>query len=360
MKHSYLLAGTSFGKLTKLFIRNGISLHPKLLFRSLFLLQNTLWASFFKHREIIKYKKVLESHPVPDDPVIIIGHWRTGSTFLHQLLSLDENLITPSVFQVSVPDSFLVSRKYYQPVMTSMMDQTRPMDNVKLGFDEPQEDEYALIKLTADSPLEYVIFPKSKEYFLNQYENFKPDNKVIWENAIKQFCKKLTFENGKRVVLKNPFHSLRMELLLEIFPNAKFIHTHRHPFKVVPSTINMWNIVARQNRLKGKWTEPKIEDVATVLDKMLDKIRKNLRQLPKEKYCEVSFESFEKDPVSSLKTIYSEIGMDFTNDFEEKVRIYVSQLKSYQKNEYSIGEDEKEIIQKILINQFNYYNYSLK
>jgi len=360
MKHSYLLAGTSFGRLTRLFIRNGISLHPKLLFRSLFLLQNTLWASFFKRRELIKYKEELENHPVPDNPVFIIGHWRTGSTFLHQLLSLDDKLVTPSVFQVSVPDSFLVSRKYYQPVMTSMMDQTRPMDNVKLGFDEPQEDEYALIKLTADSPLEHVIYPKSSEYFLKQFEDYVPNNKIAWENALKQFSKKLTFKNDKRVVLKNPFHSLRLELLLEIFPNAKFIHIHRHPFKVIPSTINMWNIVARQNRLKGKWIEPKIEDVATVMDKMLDKIRLNLSQMPKDNYCEVSFEIFEKDPLNSLRTIYSEIGMNFTKDFEEKVKIYVSQLKSYKKNDYSIGEDEKELIQKILINQFNYYNYSLK
>ncbi len=201
--------------------------------------------------------KALKNHPVPDDPIIIVGHWRTGSTYLHQLLSLDNNLVTPSVFQVSVPDSFLVSSGYYKPIMTTMLEKNRPMDNVKLGFDEPQEDEYALFKLTADSPLEHVIFPTSKEYFLNSYLDYIPKDKNSWVKSINQFCKKLSFETGKRVVLKNPFHSLRMKLLSEIFPNAKFIHIHRHPYKVVPSTINMWNIVARQNRLKGKWIEPK-------------------------------------------------------------------------------------------------------
>ena len=359
MKHSYILAGTSFGKLSELFIRNGISLHPKLLLRTLFLLQNTLWASIFKRREIAKYRKVLKDHPVPDDPIIIIGHWRTGSTYLHQLLNLDDNLVTPSVFQVSVPDSFLVSRKYYKPVMTAMLEQNRPMDNVKLGFDEPQEDEYALFKLTIDSPLQHVIFPKSKDYFLKRYDNYEPNDKGSWTNAIKQFCKKLTFESGKRIVLKNPFHSLRIELLYEIFPKARFIHIHRHPFNVVPSTINMWNIVAKQNKLKGKWYEPKIEDVAGVLNNMLDKIREDLTKLPKGSFCEVLFESFEKDPVNSLKKIYSEIGMDFKNDIEDKVIAYVSQLKTYKKNKYSLSEDEKELIRKMMTNQFNYYNYKL-
>ncbi len=358
MKHSYILAGTTSGTLLKLVFRNGLSLNPKILFRFLFLFQNSIWASFFKQREKLKFGKILSNTPVPDDPVIIIGHWRTGSTLLHQLMSLDKNLTAPSVFQVSLPDSFLVSEKYYRPVMSSMMSATRPMDNVKLGFDEPQEDEYALLKLTADSPLKHIIFHREDDYFLKQYNDYQPENKEAWKEAIIRFCRKLYYKSQKRILLKNPFHSLRVELLREAFPNARFIHIHRHPYKVIPSTINMWNIVARQNRLRGKWKEPSVREVTEVLSDMLFKIRNSLALMPAGTWSEINFEMFEKEPVASLRKIYSEIGMEFTTDFETKVTEYLSGLKGYKKNVFALQPEDKEMIRDMMADHFHNYQYA--
>jgi hypothetical protein len=359
MKHSYILAGTTSGKLLKMILKNGISLNPKLLFRLLFLIQNGIWASFFKRREKAKFGKKLAQSPVVKDPLIIIGHWRTGSTLLHQLMSLDKNLVAPSVFQVSLPDSFLISEKYYRPVMSSMMSPTRPMDNVKLGFDEPQEDEYALLKLTGDSPLAEVIFQKSNNYFLKSYPNFIPKNGEEWKRAITNFCNKLHFASNKRILLKNPFHSMRIELLQETFPDVKFIHIHRHPYKVVPSTINMWNIVAKQNRLKGTWKEPTIKETSEVLNGMLNQIRKDISALPTGSYTEINFETFEKDVLLSLKKIYQDIGLNYTQEFEENVNAYLSGLKNYKKNVFSLADKDKQIIQEILTEQFSHYHYPI-
>jgi hypothetical protein len=358
MNHSYILAGTTSGKLLKLVFKNGVSLHPTALFRLLFLLQNGIWASIFKRRERLKFRKQLTHLPIPKDPVIIIGHWRTGSTLLHQLMSLDKNMIAPSVFQVSLPDSFLVSEKYYLPVMSSMMSTKRPMDNVKLGFDEPQEDEYAMFKLTADSPLERIIFQKPDGYFLKHYKDFIPKNKEAWKEAITQFCTKLSFASHKRIVLKNPFHSLRIGLLKEIFPGVKFIHIHRHPYKVVPSTINMWNIVAQQNKLKGKWKEPSVAEVTDVLNEMLSSIRKNLDELPAGTWSEVNFETFEKNPVAAIKRIYEEIGLNFTDEFEIRINDYLSGLKDFKKNVFTLRNEDKESIRNMMTDHFYHYHYT--
>jgi hypothetical protein len=357
MKHSYILAGTTSGKLLKLIFTNGLSFHPKILFRFLFLFQNGIWASIFKRKERMKFGKNLTNTAIPKDPIIIIGHWRTGSTLLHKLMSLDENLVAPSVFQVSLPDSFLVSEKYYRPVMSKMMSPTRPMDNVKLGFDEPQEDEYALLKLTADSPLKRIIFQKADGYFLKLHNDYLPENKEVWKEAISRFCRKLSYKTNKRVVLKNPFHSMRIKLLREIFPGVKFIHIHRHPYKVIPSTINMWNIVARQNRLNGKWKEPSVTEVSEVLNNMLFSIRKNLAELPAGAYSEINFETFENDVPLSLKKIYQDIGLEYSQEFEENVKTYVAGLKNYKKNVFNLKDKDKKCIQEILTDQFNHYNY---
>ncbi|MBM3435461.1 MAG: sulfotransferase [Bacteroidetes bacterium] len=358
MKHSYILAGTVLRTLLKLLFKFGVSMKPGRILRALFLVQNGIWAALFKRMERGRYGHLLEKFPVPDDPVIIIGHWRTGTTFLHQLMNLDPNLAAPTVFQVSIPDSFLVSKKYYQPIMTAMISSVRPMDNVKLGIDEPQEDEYALYKLTLDSPLNDLIFPKTNKYFLKRFENFDPADKAAWQKAIKEFCRKLAFESKKRIVMKNPFHSMRILLLRETFPNARFVHIHRHPYKVVPSTINMWNIVGTQNILKGKWVKPNVEDVSVVLDRMLDKIRTDLAILPSEVYCEVNFDDLDTDPVNELKKVYKAVGLEYTQEFESNVRQFLHDLGDYKKNTYVLTEDEKELIRTRLASHFYHYKYA--
>ncbi|NOX85011.1 MAG: sulfotransferase [Chlorobi bacterium] len=359
MKHSYLLAGTTAGSFFKLLAKNGFSPYPAYLGRILFLSQNGLWASAFRKREKKKFGKIIREYQMPADPVFIIGHWRTGTTFLHQLMNLDENFVTPSVLQVSVPDSFLVSEKYYAPVMSKMVNPTRPMDNVKLGVYEPQEDEYALFKLTLDSPLEKLIFPDDDGYFLNNYTDFypEPENMEKWKNGLHTFCKKLSFTKGKRVLLKNPFHSMRIPLLREIYPEARFIHIHRHPYKVVPSTINMWNIVGRQNRLKKRGKAPEVAEVAEMMNKMLNKIRADFNDLePGAKY-EVRFEEFEKDPVAGLKKIYSHFELEYTDNLDEKVKAFLNDVKGYRKNKFNLTDAEKEIIRDTLKEQFIYYHY---
>ncbi len=361
MKHSYLLAGITFGKFRRLFARNGFSWYPAYLIRLLFLLQNGIWASIFKSKEKRKFKHILEEYPVPANPIFIVGHWRTGSTFLHQLLSIDNQLAAPSVFQVSIPDSFLVSEKYYKPVMSRMMGTHRPMDQVSLGFDEPQEDEYALLKLAPDSPLEKLLFPDNDAYFLNGFTDFYPKENHIeeWKDALSHFMKKLSFQSQKRIILKNPFHSMRIPLLNEMFPDALFIHIHRHPYEVVPSTMNMWNIVGKQNRLKKKWKEPDIEDVIDFLDRMNNKVRVDLKKLPEDKWVEISFEEFEKDPLKELKRTYNHLGLSFSDEYESNLLEKLSQLKGHKKNKYVLSEAHKKLIKEKLNEQFVHYNYKV-
>ncbi len=359
MKHSYLLAGITSGDFRQMLARNGFSAHPRKLPRLLFLTQNALWASALKAREKRKFGRAVSSFCPPADPVFIIGHWRTGSTLLHQLMSLDDKLVSPNVLQVSVPDSFLVSEKYYAAVMSKVMGSTRPMDNVKLGVYEPQEDEYALLKLSAGSPLEKLIFPENNNYFLVDYTDFIPatENLANWKNSLNTFCKKLSLINNRQVLLKNPFHSMRIPLLREMYPGARFIHIHRHPYEVVPSTIHMWDVVGRQNVLKGKAVKPKAEEVATVLNRMLDYVDRHWKDIPGNRRTEIAFSELEKNPAESLKKIYNDLEMEAAPTFWEKVNQWIEGIAGYRKNAYQLTEVDKETIRKLTKKHFDKYDY---
>lgn len=358
MQNSYLLAGISSGKLFRLLGRNGFSIHPKYLIRVLFLIQASLFASAFNRIEKWKLAKKLKDYKMPADPIFIIGHWRTGSTLLHQLMALDENLITPNVFQVSTPESFLISASYYKPVMAKAMKPTRPMDNVKLGVDQPQEDEYALIKLNLDSPLEKLVFPKGKSFFLKD-KGFLPKNIERWKESLDMFCKRLSFSKKKQVLLKNPFHSMRIPLLREMYPMAKFIHIHRHPYEVVPSTIHMWNIVGNENSLKGKFPKPNVEDIAVTMDTMLSTIQENMKQIPEHEKIEISFSELENHPNKTVKKIYNTLELEFPESMDARISDFLDEMKSFKKNEFQLSAKEKALINNSLQQQINNYNYQV-
>ena len=150
---------------------------------------------------------------------------------------------------------------------------------------------------------------------------------------------------------------MRIPLLNEMFPDALFIHIHRHPFEVVPSTLNMWNIVGKQNRLKKKWKEPEMKDIISLLDRMYNKAQADLQELPKGKWLEVCFGEFEKDPAVQLKKMYERFNMPFTDEYVSVLKEKLLHLKEHKKNKYVLSDEHKELIREKLKKHFAYYNY---
>ncbi len=359
MKSSYLTAGIRFPRLFRLLRRNRISYRPKYLLRLLFLLQSSLWASIFSFFEDLQYRVRLRSRPVPDDIIFIIGHWRTGSTFLHKLMSMDPLCTCPTLFQVALPDSFLSSYNYFRPVMNASISRHRPMDNVRLGMNEPQEDEYAFYRITGYSPLEKMIFPDCRKYFLNGEESFIPldGGREEWESQVKHFFTKIRFHSEKTIVSKNPFNSMRIRELSRMFPQARFIHIYRDPFHVIPSTIHMWDIVQRQNCLNRNYCKPALDEVVEVFDRIMKRIRKDLGNLPREKVVEIRYEDLDRDPAATIHKIYSHFGLPYTPAFEARLQHCIAELKGYKKNSFTVSDGEKAYIRDALQQHMEHYGY---
>jgi hypothetical protein len=351
----YLLIGIRFSKLVKMLVRNKPGFKPVYLIKLFLLFQNSFWASIMSRLEKVKYKKQLDAENLPEEMLIIVGHWRTGSTYLHNLLSQDENFTTPTLFHTAYPDSFLFSEKYIKPVMKLFVRKHRPMDKVELGVDLPQEDEYALVRMASGTPLERLIFPKDNRYFLlTDHIN----NTGNWQEALTEFCKKIHFRYKKNILLKNPFHSLRIKELSEIFPQAKFVCIHRHPYSVIPSTIKLWSLVGSDNNLKGDFKAPKITEVSAFYDMMYKKIDHDFSSIPSQKYCHVKYEDLEADPVNTLKMIYNSLQYSFSADFETNMKKYIESLGTYHKNHFKLTEEYKQQISENLKDYMLNYGYN--
>jgi len=347
------------GNLLRLLYRNKITFRPKYIGRTLFLVQSAAWSSFFASIEQLLLNSKIKTSPVPEDPVFIIGHWRTGSTLLHQLMNLDPNNSAPTLFQVALPEGFMISYPFYKPIFSAVISKYRPMDKVKLGMDEPQEDEYAIYRITNFSPLEKLVFPDSSDYFLLHEKNFIPEGEAQaqWEKKLVSFFTKIHYKTGKTIISKNPFNSFRITTLARLFPKSRFIHILRNPVDVVPSTINMWSIVQQQNALINKEHKPTVEEIVTVYNKMMEIINKDLDKIPPYRKTLVKYEDLVSAPISQLKRMYLSLSLPFTESFENALTNFLCENKTYEKNTFTPSEEDKAFIHKMLNRHMLPYGY---
>ena len=90
--------------------------------------------------ERVIFEKRIDSTPIQHPPIFILGHWRTGTTFLHSLLAQDTNLGHVSLFQTLAPASFFVGQRTLQPLAAIRTPETRPLATVHLQTEAPQGD----------------------------------------------------------------------------------------------------------------------------------------------------------------------------------------------------------------------------
>src|SRR5262245_1253162 len=170
-------------------------------------------------------------------PIFIIGHWRSGTTFLHELLACDPALAAPSTYECICPGHFHLSARLFGR-LDYLIPATRPMDDMKLGWNTPQEDEFALLNMGLPSVYQELAFPNHRRHaapFLS-LEEFSPRVRARWRDTFITFLKSVTLYRmnrsdgaAPRLVLKSPPHTARVSALNEMLPGAKFIHIVRNP-----------------------------------------------------------------------------------------------------------------------------------
>ena len=115
-------------------------------------------SSLFQWYEKIYFNIRCKRYKLKADPIFIIGHWRTGTTFLHNLLSKDLQMGYVTTYQTVFPNN-LKSKFLFKTIMRSLTPEKRPGDNVRLNVAFPQEEEFALCNLTEASYYHFFYFP---------------------------------------------------------------------------------------------------------------------------------------------------------------------------------------------------------
>lgn len=290
------------------------------------------------------YRRRLAAPPRTPPPLFIIGHWRSGTTYLHELLMLDRRFCCPTTLQCFAPGHFLLTERLLTLAIGWMMPKQRPMDNMEAGLDRPQEDEFALVNLGAPSPYRRMAFPRTspRHPVALDVSRLPPADLERWKRTIVGFLATLAVRDPRRPVLKSPPHTARIGILRTLFPGARFLHVVRDPFVVFPSTVRLWRSMNATQALQVDPGDDLDDYVFEAFDEMYAAFERDRNDLGPGELHEVRYEDLVAAPERCLGEAYEALGLGDYADVAAAIR--AAAAREYRTNRY---RHDPEVVAKI-------------
>ena len=284
-----------------------------------------------------------ELKDVPVKPIFIMGLHRSGTTFLYDSVSKCFPVANLSLYHIF----------YYHRLMKSHHEGTEAkyrgtLNRLFRGLgitDRKIDAVYVDDKMVE----EYGWMLRNESYHISVHETNK--------DFLKQICQKLLYVNpgAKSVLLKNPWDTAKASDILKWFPEAKFIYITRDPIYILNSQINaaldlmtgtqpfqtmlldnfkvpggkaamtsfyaIWKLVRGIKKVTGNWLYPFIvkQFVKQSLKVDLAGYYRALEELPESSVYQLTYGSFNKDPVGKLKEIQAFLDLPF-DDAPESIK----------------------------------------
>jgi len=332
-------------------LRENSDIDPRFIPRILVVTCFSLLTCPLRIFERLRYKGLLKRTNIHPSPIIILGHWRTGTTHLQNLLCQDKRFGYVTTFQAMTPGFCLMGTKIIKPLLswiTKLLYPTRMIDNIPLSMDMPQEEEYGVANLCPYSFLHMFSFPQAAEDYFEKFvlfEDLSEDIQEEWQEYHLQVLRKATIlSNGGPLVLKNPTNSGRLSLILEVFPEGKFIHLYRNPYSVYLSMVQLYKVVLPRSQLQQISWDKIEENILTFYSRLMRKYLADKKMIPQDNLVEVKFEDLETTPKETLRRLYRDLALPMFEVAEPVIQNYIDSIAGYKKNQYELTP---EIIAKV-------------
>jgi hypothetical protein len=354
--------GMTYSAWRRILAEEEVTIEPRYMLTAFLITWRSILNSAYALLENALYRKRIAKTRIEEEPVFIIGHWRSGTTLLHELLTLDERFTFPTTYQCFVPAHFLLTERIAGPLVGFFMPKTRPMDSVSLRYDKPQEDEFALCNLGVVSPYRGFILPRTlRRAARYQYlENLSSPERERWKQTFLYFLKKVTFRRKKRIVLKSPPHSFRIRVLVDMFPDARFIHIRRDPYTVYSSTKHFLISFLRDQGLQPPDESEIREFVLENYVALQRRIEKDRGVIPAKRLSELTYEELTAEPVLVLEQVYKELELGGFDMMRAKIAAFCEAHQRYRTSAYQLGDTEREVVTRAWARWIKAHGYTMQ
>lgn len=331
------LAGVTFGDWAKLLGRYGTDISPVYYPRTGFTIGMSLLNSALAGGEARRHGAAVAAAEVKA-PVFVLGHHRSGTTHLWNLLSQDGTFAYPTVLQAVFPHTFLTFESAVHGLAQRFAPRKRPQDNVAFSPDAPIEEERAICAASFLSIQMARHFPQMRDRF-KPYLSMKQataEERARWKETLDTFARKLLVRHGtdKRLLFKAPDHTAKVALILEQFPDARFINIHRHPYEVYRSTVKMERDTLPLYAYQRPDEEGLEDYVIWRYRAMYDAYLEDRAQVPEGQIADVAYKDLDADPLGTLERLYADLDLGDFAEARPALERYIDSLSGYRKNTY--------------------------
>lgn len=348
--------GMRTGDWFRMLADHGFRVHPYRVPMAMAISTCSVFNSSMHLVQRLRHGRRIRETQIQQPPIFIIGHWRSGTTYLHELLVRDERFGYPTTYECFAPSHFLVSEWIIPRLIAFLLPKKRPMDNMGAGFGYPQEDEFALASLGCPTPYLRMAFPNDPPCYMELLDMQDVDEHVLarWKAEMFGFVQALTVAHGKTLVLKSPPHTGRIQVLAELFPGAKFIHLARNPEKLFASSRRLWATLYHVQGLQV----PKFADLDEFIFESFERMYRGFESqrasFDSQHLYDLRYEDLVRDPVGHVAAIYEQLELGDFETVREALESCVRERSDYAPNRHS--DLEPEIRRELRRRWSNYYH----
>ena len=275
-------------------------------------------------------------------PLFILGLPRSGTTFLHTLMSHDPDIMVPRNWQTLYPAP-------RPPDFDAARDAKARKTDQQLRMFAGLAPEFPLVHpVHADSPQECSEITAHVFQSLRFDTTFRVPSYLAWldghghDEAFafhKQFLQAMQHGVAARGwALKCPDHTFSMDAILRIYPDAQFVVVHRDPLHVFASVAHLTEVLRRPfvrqtnpreigAQVAARWIEGARQLIA------FDQ-RPDVREADK---IQVQYDDLIRDPLAAIRLIYDQFGYALSTQAEAAMRAFMAAAPrgGYGKNRYA-------------------------
>ncbi|NIL97006.1 MAG: sulfotransferase [Planctomycetales bacterium] len=306
-----------------------------------------------------RWRRKVEATSIRQSPIFVLGHWRSGTTFLHELLVLDDRHSCATTYECFSPNDFLSTGKFITRWFGFVMPKRRPMDNMAAGWERPQEDEFALLNMGIPSIYETLAFPDHGPQNLDSldFANFSAQEIRRWQDGWMWFLRRVNFRDPRRLVLKSPPHMARIPTLLKLFPDAKFIHIFRNPYDVFASSVRLWQALCQTQSLQSLKPQDWDELVLTLFERLYEAFERDRDSIPAGNFCEVRYEDLVANPLEQIERIYTQLQLDGFADARAAIQRHLKAVGHHRVHRHALTSEARDRIAERWARYLHKYGY---
>ncbi|MCC8151628.1 MAG: sulfotransferase [Lachnospiraceae bacterium] len=302
---------------------------------------------------------------VKEGPVYIVGYWRSGTTFLQNLLTRDPQFGWFDPVKTVTFSNCILLKHMLAKIQKRLLKGARPMDNLEYELDLPMEEVFAQATISTQAISHMLVFPdggNGAKYMATAFIDEQDEEKQReWRKAYDYILRKVTWlYHGRPLLLKSPENTCRIAELKRCYPKAKFINIYRNPYKVIMSTINMFTKEMELLSLNEPAPREVIEDLSIELfEHIYRKAFVELYDIPEEDRIDIKYEDFCRNPEGYVKQIYTHLGLGGFEEAKPYFEKYLESQKDYQKNTFTLDPVLRDKINSRLGFYFEQYGYEM-